>query len=274
MTAGTALAMTAGTALVLGFSACYRAVDNYRDSPGPRFTGAATAAPDSVSGTGLKVVTWNVKWGEAAEAAALALATNPQLRGADLLLLQEMHETAVATIAAHLGMGYVYYPATLHPRVRHHVGNAILSRWPLVEDRKLVLPRVSLLMRTRRAAVVATALVRGRRIQVYSLHLATPFEIGQTGLEDQLRAVIRDADGSPDPVLIAGDFNSSTVGGLLVAEGFRWLTQHVGPTAWVVSLDHVFVRGLEAAAEAGVVNDHALPSDHRPVWAVVGLQGR
>jgi endonuclease/exonuclease/phosphatase family metal-dependent hydrolase len=273
MTAGTALAGTVVLALVPGFSACYRAVDNYRDSPGPRFIGAATAAPDSVFGAAIKVVSWNVKWGDAPEAAAHVLATNPLLRGADLVVLQEMHETAVATIAARLGAGYVYYPATLHPRVGHHVGNAILSRWPLLEDRKLVLPRVSLLMRTGRAAVVATALVRGRRIRVYSLHLATPFEIGQTGIEDQLRAVIRDAEGSPDPVVIAGDFNSSTLGGLLVAERFHWVTQHVGPSAWVVSLDHIFVRDLHVAAvEAGVVKEGDLPSDHRPVWAMIQLQ--
>lgn len=261
--------------MTAGLTACGRAVNNYADSPGPRFWGTPTAARDSLSGAGLKVVTWNVKWGEAAEAAAQALATNPSLRDAEIVLLQEMNEKAVATIAAHLGMGYVYYPATLHPRVRHHVGNAILSRWPLVEDRKLVLPHVALFMRTGRAAVVATALVRGRRIRVYSLHLATPFEIGQTGIEDQLRAVIRDADGSPDPVVIAGDFNSSTLGGLLVAEGFYWVTQHVGPSAWVISLDHVFVRDLDAAAvEAGVVKDDDLPSDHRPVWALIQLQRR
>jgi endonuclease/exonuclease/phosphatase (EEP) superfamily protein YafD len=259
----------AGLWLTLGLAGCLPAVTNYATTPGPRFAGPPAQAPWAGEAPGLKVVTWNVKWGEQPEAAAEILATHPRLREADIVLLQEMHETAVETIAARLGSGYVYYPAMVHPRVRHHVGNAILSRWPLLEDRKVVLPHLGRIGGTARAAVVATVKVREQRIRVYSLHLATPFEIGHRGIEDQVRAVIQDAAGSPDPVLIAGDFNSSRVGGLLVDAGYEWVTQRIGRTAWIMALDHVFIRGLDLRPVAGTVVEKPIPSDHRPVWAVM-----
>jgi endonuclease/exonuclease/phosphatase (EEP) superfamily protein YafD len=256
--------------LIIGLSTCSRAARNYDDGPAPRFVAEASAPPVRAD-TALQVVTWNVKWGRKPEAAEV-LAVHPRLRDADLVVLQGMTERSVAIIAARLGAGYVYYPATLHPRVGHHVGNAIVSRWPLTEDRRLPLPRVARWLRTRRAAVVATALIRGQRVRVYALHLATPFEVGQGGVKDRLWAVIRDAAVAGDPVVIAGDLNSTTVGGLLVAAGYRWITQRVGPTAWKLPIDHVFARGLPAGAgSAGAVAEDDLPSEHRPVWAVIPL---
>ena len=81
--------------------------------------------------------------------------------------------------------------------------------------------------------------------------------------------MIRDAEASPDPVLIAGDFNSSRVGTLLVKAGYEWITQGIGRTAWILPIDHVFVRGLDPRSVAGTVTQKPLPSDHRPVWAVI-----
>jgi endonuclease/exonuclease/phosphatase (EEP) superfamily protein YafD len=246
---------------------CYPAVTNYSGAVGPRFAGAPARAArmDSV----FHVVTWNVKWGRQAAAAGEMLANHDRLRAADVVLLQEMNEHSVSVIARRLGFGYVYYPATVHPRVRTHVGNAILSPWPITEDGKLVLPHRGRFVKTERVAVRATVTINGRRIRVYSLHLATPFEVGEAGIEDQLEAVIRDAEQSGDPVLIGGDFNSSRVGGLLMEAGYQWVTRRIGPTVWMLPLDHVFVRGLDVSdAAAGVVAAEPMPSDHRPVWAI------
>ena len=246
---------------------CYRGVTNYIDVPGPRYAGPVEPLPPPAGDSALRVVTWNVQWGRRPEAAAELIASHGRLRSADILLLQEMNEQAVAIIAERIGMGYVYYPATLHPRVKHHVGNAILSRWPITDDRKLLLPRLGFFGGTGRAAVVATVSVGEHRLRVYSLHLATAFEIGHGGIEDQLRTIIRDAADSPDPVVIGGDFNSTRVGGLLVEAGYDWVTQRIGRTAWILPIDHLFVRGMEVRATAGTVFEENLPSDHRPVWA-------
>lgn len=247
--------------------ACHRGVTNYIDVPGPRFAGPPEPLPAPPADSALRVVTWNVQWGRQPEAAAELISRHERLRSPDILLLQEMNERAVAIIAERLGMGYVYYPATVHPRVKHHVGNAILSRWPISDDRKLLLPRLGWFGGTGRAAVVATVAVGERRLRVYSLHLATAFEVGYGGIEDQLRTIIRDAAESPDPVVIGGDFNSTRVGGLLVDAGYAWITQRIGRTAWILPLDHLFVRGMDVRATAGTVFGENLPSDHRPVWA-------
>ena len=93
--------------LLLGLPGCSRAVTNYANTPGPRFVGSPAGLPPAGLDGGLRVVTWNVKWGGQPEAAAELLATHERLRAADLVLLQGVREKAVATIAQRLGLGYV-----------------------------------------------------------------------------------------------------------------------------------------------------------------------
>jgi endonuclease/exonuclease/phosphatase family metal-dependent hydrolase len=186
-----------------------------------------------------------------------------------------MYEGAVQQVAARLGTGYVYYAATLHPRLKRHVGNAILSRWPLRDDRKLVLPHDARFIGTGRAAVISTVTVRGAPIRVYGVHFATAMAVGDNGIRDQLRTVIRNADSTSGAVLIAGDFNSTTAGGLLLDHGYTWHTRRVGPTAGHLALDHIFTRSLPvSASKVGTVGAKDLPSDHRPVWALIALDSR
>lgn len=224
--------------------------------------------------TTLRVVTWNVEHGAGWAEAAEALGTRPALRDADLIVLQELDEHTVARMADRVGMSAVYHPAAVHPRTRRNFGNAILSRWPLHDDRRLGLPHTSWVDGFARAAVIATATIAGRRLRVYSVHLSHLLEIPYWRITDQLRAVVRDAATSPDPVLVAGDLNSITAGRLMERAGYHWVTRQVGRTRWIWSIDHVFVRGLAPeGARAGVERDATLPSDHHPVWAVVPLDG-
>jgi endonuclease/exonuclease/phosphatase family metal-dependent hydrolase len=220
----------------------------------------------------LRIVTWNIELGRDAARAAEVLRSREALRDADVIVLQELHDDAVAEIAGRLGMQRAYHPADVHPRTRRNFGNAILSRWPVSEDRLVRLPHPSWVDGFRRAAVTATVHAGPRRIRVYAVHLSHLLEIPYWRITDQLRAVERDAAGSGDPVVIAGDLNSLTAGHMLVRRGYRWVTRGIGPTRRFFSIDHVFVRNLPAtAARAGVVRDRLLPGDHRPVWAVVGL---
>lgn len=39
-----------------------------------------------------------------------------------------------------LGMSWVYYPAIFRHRSDKDFGNAVLSRWPIIADKKIVLP--------------------------------------------------------------------------------------------------------------------------------------
>jgi endonuclease/exonuclease/phosphatase family metal-dependent hydrolase len=79
----------------------------------------------------------------------------------------------------------------------------------------------------------------------------------------------------PDPVLVAGDFNSKGMAEWLAEHGFDWPTRDVGRTTTLLSFsfDHVLVRGLETAGDpgAGVVRDVRGISDHYPVWVKLRL---
>jgi endonuclease/exonuclease/phosphatase family metal-dependent hydrolase len=215
----------------------------------------------------LRIVTFNVEYALRVDRALAALRDHPQLRGADLVALQEMDAPGTAKIAEGLGLNYVYYPASVHPKYERDVGNAILSRWPIESTFKLPLPHRSRVLGQSRLAAGAVVWVAGRRVRVYSLHLGSPLGASPGQRRDQLEVVLCDARDSPDPVVVAGDFNSKGLGERLVAAGYQWPTREVGPTTRRFSFDHVFVRGLSfQEARAGVAREVKDASDHRPVW--------
>jgi endonuclease/exonuclease/phosphatase family metal-dependent hydrolase len=253
--------------LALAVAGCAHA-RNYADG-GPRFAGSFRV-PDADAA--FRIVSFNVKFSRHPERAVALFRDEPRLGGADVVALQEMNEDGVALMARELGFDYVYYPSAVHPSADGNFGNAVLSRWPIVEDRKLLLPHRSRWRKLQRAACVAVIDAAGLRVRVYSVHLETPFGIGRTQREDQARTIIEDAAGSPDPVVVAGDFNSRWIGDMFVTAGFGWPTMELGGTLRWFSWDHVFVRGLPSVpSAAGIVRDARRASDHRPVWAELPL---
>ncbi len=249
--------------------ACARAA-NYADPEHPRFSGgyAVPAAPDSA----LRLVSFNIQFARHIDAAIALLAADPALRAPDVLALQEMDEMGVERIARALDLNYVYYPSAVHPVNDRNFGNAILSPWPILASRKLPLPHRSRTRGLERAAVIATVAVNGERVRIYSIHLETPFALGDRERRDQVRAILVDAAMSPDPVLIAGDLNSHGLGEMFEAAGYTWPTAEVGPTVSFFSWDHIFARGFapDRDAVAGTVSDAGGASDHRPVWVALG----
>ena len=261
-------------AALLGGSGCRPAL-NYSGPDGPRYVGGVEpvrpalsvhdATPDSI-----RIVTFNIKFAQHVDRAAALLQSARELHPADIVTVQEMDEPGVRALSAALGMSYVYYPATVHPQTGRDFGNAVLSRWPITGDRKVILPHLGRWKLTERAAVGATILVGSVPIRVYSVHLGTPLELGPGGKRDQVRALLRDAVAYPR-VLIAGDMNGQSIGREFVAHGYRWPTEHEGPTSSFFSFDHIFLLGLGDHANAGVVRDTLQASDHRPVWATIAL---
>jgi endonuclease/exonuclease/phosphatase family metal-dependent hydrolase len=257
--------LAAAAALV---AACANAI-NYTDPAGPRFANASTATPVTWRDT-LRVVTFNIAWARQIDRAIALLREDPALAGADVLMLQEMDAAAARTVAESLGLNWVYYPAARYPNTQRDFGNAILSRYPIRDDRKLVLPHLGRGRRSQRVAVGATLVVGDRPVRVYSLHLATLIGNGPNQRREQLRAVLDDAEGHPD-VIVAGDFNSETVPGMALERGYRWPTRGLRHTNGLWTFDHVLVRGLAPAGPnaTGVIEDHRDTSDHHPVWAVL-----
>ncbi len=251
-------------------AACASARVNYTDPAGPRYA-AAAPRPARASDT-LTVVAFNLHYALHVERAVPLFRVEGPLREADVILLQEMDEDGTRALADSLGFGYVYYPSTLHPVTGRDLGNAVLSRYPLEDDRKVVLPHLARVRRTLRTAVGATVVVGTRRVRVYSVHLATFVGNGPRARREQLAAVLADADAYP-VVVVGGDFNSETVPEIALANGYVWPTRRLPHTDFIWTLDHVLVRGLDLprGGAAGVVRENNGASDHKPVWARVLL---
>lgn len=255
--------------LLLGMllAAC-RTGHPYVDPAGPRYSGGAVEAP-AAGGDTLLIVSFNVEFALRVDSAIAVLTSNPDVADADVVLLQEMDGEATERVARALGMTWVYYPAILSERTDRDFGNAILSRWPIVEDAKLVLPHTAPIGRTRRTATAATLDVKGVRVRVYSTHLGTVVNIGPQAQRDQFEAVLRDA-ARHQRVIIGGDMNTTGVGGAALDRGYRWPTREGPRTLRWGRWDHIFVRGFAVPGEgaAGTVLDNLGASDHLPVWAV------
>lgn len=258
-------------AVLLGaVSGCYRAV-NYPDPASPVYTGqhARTPPPQRQE---LRVVTFNIAFARQIDAALEVLRAEAALGNPDVLCLQEMDAPGVERIARELGLNYVYFPSALHPKHERDFGCAILSPWPLEEPRKIVLPASSRITGLQRALTVATLRQRDERLRVYSVHLPSPMGISNDARRRQVEMLLADASAAPDPVIVAGDFNSESVGEQFVQAGFAWPTRDAGLSTdflgFGFSFDHIFSRGLHQV-DAGIVADNRAASDHHPVWAVL-----
>src|SRR5262249_6630529 len=148
----------------------------------------------------LRVVTFNVEWGKKVDVVAGLMRDTPSLRDADLMCLQEMDPRGVERLAGALGYDYVYYPAVYHPRAHQDFGNALLTRLPLLEDRKIILPERNRFRDMQRVAVGATVEIGGARVRVYCLHLETATGIEGPQRRHQVEAVL--ADAAPFPRVI------------------------------------------------------------------------
>jgi len=246
-------------------------VHNYLDPEGPRFSGSFSVRPDPDSA--LRVVTFNIQYARHIDGAIALLREEPRLREADLIFLQEMDDPGTRSIAQALGLDYLYYPAVVHPKAGHDFGNAILSRWPIRDAKKIILPHLARLGGSQRIATAGTVDIDGMPVRLYSVHVALPFLVNGRGRKEQLRAVLEDAADGPPRVIIAGDMNSPGLGAFFAHTGFDWVSRGIGSTERWFDFDHVFLRGLRLAGPAtiGVVRENRGVSDHRPVWAVLAL---
>jgi endonuclease/exonuclease/phosphatase family metal-dependent hydrolase len=264
------------TALAVLAAAGCSPVLNYPSKLGPRYAGIPVIHHDSAALGGalaLHVVTYNVKFGQHIDRAINVLSTRAPLTGADIVLLQEMDAEGARRIANALGMWWVYYPAAVHPKAaRQDFGNAVLSRWPIVADEKLMLPHIAGQRHAQRTATAVTVLVGAIKVRVYGTHLGTLSDISPAHRRDQADAIIADAAAYPF-VIVAGDMNNHGIGKEFVAGGFQWPTEHNGFTTAVFNWDHIFLKGFSAPElggpkVTGIVRDTLGTSDHDPVWAV------
>ena len=239
---------------------------NYVNPAGPRYVGGplSTRASERGASDTLRIVSFNIRYAIEIDSAIKVLASDSALARADLILLQEMDDAGTRRVADALEMAYVYYPATFRKQTGRDFGNAILSRWPIIADAKIILPHLGRFGRTQRSATAATIQIRGRRVRVYSAHMATMVNASNGARRDQLRAILEDARAYPTAV-VGGDLNDPVVGRVARDLGYAWPTQEGPRTATVGRLDHVFLKGM-TPLDAGTVLEVRNSSDHRPIW--------
>lgn len=256
-------------------------VQNYLDPDGPRHAGAVAEAPPDPEPDRIRAVTFNVQYAEHVDEAIARLRGDPSLRDADVVMLQEMNETATRRIAEALGFHHVFYASAL---VRDQLfGVAVLSRWPIVEHHKVPLPHGDPLRGVRRIAIGTTLETPDGPLLVYSVHLET-IMLSLRGRLEQTQALLDDIVEHHGyvgaPVIIGGDFNTPEADGREAIRdrfrlhGLRHATRSLTATADYVFgalvLDHVFVRDLELV-DAGA--EPTVASDHRPTFVVLERRG-
>jgi len=266
-----------GVVVLLSAIQAYTA-KNYPDQNHPYYSGNyAIGSPKSVEA--LSVVSYNIGFAENVEQAILEMKEIESQKGLEIVLLQEMDEVGTEQIARALQLNYVYFPAAIEPTYDKNFGNAILSRWPIVDSEKLILPHKSLSNRMNRIATKAMIRTDGADILVYSIHTESIFTVPRFR-EDQYTAVLDDVGSDARLVIVGGDFNSFTEADVKQIEedyrqaGFMRVSKGSGHTIVKygigVSSDHIFAKGF-VVEETGKLAG-ATASDHLPIWVTLMLK--
>ncbi len=259
--------------LVLSILVGCRTGSDFQDPRGPRYAAGTIVPCRAQAGDTLRTVTFNIAFSREIDRALEVLSSDPGVHCADIILLQEMDAPGTAKIASALGMQYVYYPALFHRGKKKEFGNAVLARWPVVEDAKIQLPHGSRFAGTHRTATAATLRIRNAVVRVYSTHLGTLADIGPAHRRSQLRTILADAERYR-LVIIGGDMNSGVVGEVAAEAGYAWPTRSGPKTTSFGTWDHVYVKGfrIPGAGATGTVRDARGSSDHLPVWVMATLE--
>jgi endonuclease/exonuclease/phosphatase family metal-dependent hydrolase len=192
------------------------------------------AHAESRSRSRYRFVAWNVERGAQFDGQVDALRTHPYLRDADVLLLTETDAGMVRSgnrnvardLARALGMHYAFVPCYLNLTKGSGIeqdlpgenelglhGNALLSRYPLANVRRIFLENGVDIMASRekrigrQAAVAADICFPNLTVTALSVHLDAHSTQRHRYL--QLRDVL-DSIGGAQAVVVGGDWNTST----------------------------------------------------------------
>ncbi len=248
--------------------------------------------PSKTTPAEIKIVSYNIRWrsGDELRKISKALKGDMVIGGAAIIGLQEVDRNKKRTgyantaraLAEDLGMYYAWAaPPAAKSDKEEETGVAILSRYPLTNIERLVLPHEGPGGR-RRAALGATVKIGEANIRVYSVHAETRIPVA--GKLDQMRAVLQDLAHYPKtmPAIVLGDFNTWEVNAvdettkLFNDAGFTTPFDNE-PTFFTkvlisieLKLDWIWLRGLEARNHG--IDRKIEVSDHWPLWTVVRFQ--
>jgi len=228
----------------------------------------------------IRIVSYNVYLGRKLEQILMLFRTHPELSRADVLALQEVvrdrRGSHARVLAERLGVDYVYLPGKR--KGDREIGLALLSRYPLRDIERIVIPQERRPDDLPRVALGATLDLSTTSIRIYNVHIQAlvPVELKVRQMEAVLQSALRQATPYR---LIVGDFNTLTRGDRRALDrrlreaGF---SPALPGSAWTyqrflirMTLDWIYVQNLRIVGH-GVVHE-ATASDHRPIWVDVAL---
>src|SRR6185503_3108455 len=227
---------------------------NYTHPEKPRYAHLEIATAPPAATNKFKIVSYNIKYSKKVKAAINLLSTHEDLKDCDIICLQEMTSDAVVAIAKGLQYNYVFYPAVLHPVLGKDFGNAVLSRWPVIKDEKVILPHMDP-RKSQRVVVNVTVQINDKIVVVSCVHLKVLLKPTNRGA--QTAQLLASLPKRSDHFIIAGDFNTfSKANNRAILEpfieadfipataGLGWSHQHWTLLNKKSQLDHIFVKGL------------------------------
>jgi len=255
-------------------------------------TGAATNISAAPASEKIKIVSYNIRWrgGDDLKEIIEQFKSDDRIGGAEIIGLQEVdrnrkrtaNKNTVRLMAESLKMYYAWAapPAPASKKeAEEETGVAILSRWPMSDVQRIVLPHEGPGGR-RRVGLGATIQIGQTPVRIYSLHAETRVS-GKKRL-DQVAAVIEDLESHKSKVeraVIVGDFNTWQMGAGDLTEKFFTEAKFTTPFddgtdtwRWMFvrkQLDWMWLRGLQTV-QHGVARDIGL-SDHWPLWVEIKL---
>jgi len=255
---------------------------NYTNLNRPRYavTRQTNVSPRPSFKKSLKVVSYNIEYALKISKAIDLLKHYEELKDADVILLQEMDAEGVEKIAQALEYNYVYYPAVIHPIHGKDFGNAVLSKWSIIDDEKIILPNLSTRSR-QRIAVGATLQIEDKLVKVFSLHMG--IFVKPSERKKRVRTILETVAPSIDYCIVGGDFNTFTkkdhkeIQEAFTKSNFEFATEGIGWTNrhWYLffnkpALDHIYTKGMHVAS-AGKIMDRTA-SDHLPIWTELSFE--
>ncbi|MCO5143356.1 MAG: endonuclease/exonuclease/phosphatase family protein [Oligoflexia bacterium] len=233
-----------------------------------------------------KFVSYNVGLFENFDKILNDLSTIDSIKNADVILLQEAAgdmggpNNKVDELARALKMNYVFAPAmTLWEK---DYGNAILTKWPIAQYQKVLLPFSDKENCNQRISLMVTLDVNGKRVVLSSVHLSTRFSDSIFGSDrsrsEQLKpAIAAMSKSGSDYLLFSGDLNTFKGSGydyiVDMASEHGFSDVHLTP-GWTFrkysfNLDHIFAKGFRHLQDG--TERSAEGSDHVPVWSILSF---
>ncbi len=199
---------------------------------------------------------------------------------ADVILIQELGESAAAFLTETLAEAYPYQ--ALYPHISPVRGQGVLSRYPILED-SVIRPYAFYQQRV-------LLDVDGQEIVVYNVHISNPFAGSFVARHNDMSDLLARVNAETLPVIIGGDFNLTEHAAdyarfsdhyvdayRQASRGFGWTFAPSSRSCvrnllvcQLARIDYVFHDEAITALEAEVWSSSA-NSDHYPVWVRLAL---